>query len=166
MCEDPAWIKIHWNSIWLRAQSHMTSHYTWGSVTTLHDFGGDLRRPLNTFFWALTISWSRLLARVWSDPQVVRKRTSQAFTGSRLGLKPWLRGTNPEVISTAYHFWSRLLAKGHFTHKTEDPWPLQSKSFHSSKGRRPSKFTSDNLKAQRRPHGWKVYMVSYIANYG
>jgi hypothetical protein len=25
-----AWIKIHWNSMWLRARSHMTSHYTWG----------------------------------------------------------------------------------------------------------------------------------------
>ena len=26
-----AWIKIHWNSIWLRTQSHMASHYIWGS---------------------------------------------------------------------------------------------------------------------------------------
>jgi hypothetical protein len=34
----PAWIKIHCNSIWLKAWSHITSHYTWGSVTTLHDF--------------------------------------------------------------------------------------------------------------------------------
>ena len=34
----PAWIDMHWNSIWLRARSHMTSHCTWGSVTTLlHD---------------------------------------------------------------------------------------------------------------------------------
>ena len=64
----PAWIEIHWNSIWLRARSHMTSHYTWGSVTTLHDFGGVLGQPLDTFFWALTISWSQLLAHVWSDP--------------------------------------------------------------------------------------------------
>ena len=32
----------------------MTSHYTRGSVTTLHDFGGALGRPLDTFFWALT----------------------------------------------------------------------------------------------------------------
>jgi hypothetical protein len=63
-----AWIEIHWNNIWLRARSHMTSHYAWGSVTTLHDFGGVLGRPLNTFVWALTISWSRLLARVWSGP--------------------------------------------------------------------------------------------------
>ena len=54
------WIDIHWNSIWLRARSHMTSHYTWGSVTTLHNFGGVLGGPLETFFWALTISWSRL----------------------------------------------------------------------------------------------------------
>ena len=66
----PAWIEIHWNSIWLRARSHMTSHYTWGSVTTLHDFGGVLGRPLDTFVWALTISWSRLLARVWSGPKI------------------------------------------------------------------------------------------------
>ena len=68
MCEKPAWIKIHWNSIWLRTWSHMASHYTCGSVTTLHDFGGVLGRPLDTFFWALTISWSRLLARMWRGP--------------------------------------------------------------------------------------------------
>ena len=69
----PVWIKIHWNIIWLRAQSHMTSHYTWGSVTTLHDFGGVLGWPSDAFFWALTISWSRLLACVacvWSGPKL------------------------------------------------------------------------------------------------
>ena len=52
----PAWIKTHWNSIWLRVRSHMTSHYTWGSVTTIHEFGGVLGQPLDTFMWALTIS--------------------------------------------------------------------------------------------------------------
>ena len=61
----PACIKIHWNSIWLSAHSHMASHYTWGSVTTVDDFGGVVGRPLDTFFWAFTISMSRLLARVW-----------------------------------------------------------------------------------------------------
>ena len=60
----PVWIKIHWNGIWLRARSHMTSHHSWGSATTIHDFGGVLEQPLDTFFWALTISWSRLLACV------------------------------------------------------------------------------------------------------
>ena len=34
----PAWIEVHWISICLRFRSNMTSHYTWGSVTTLHDF--------------------------------------------------------------------------------------------------------------------------------
>ena len=34
------------------------------SLTTLHDFGGASGHPLDTFFRALTISWSRLLARV------------------------------------------------------------------------------------------------------
>ena len=53
----PAWIEILWNSIWMRARSHMISHYIWGSVTTQHDFGGVLGRSLDTFFWALTISW-------------------------------------------------------------------------------------------------------------
>ena len=65
----PAWIKIHWSNTWLRVRSHMASHYyTWGSVTTWHDFGGVLGRPFDTFFWAPTVSWSRLLARVWSGP--------------------------------------------------------------------------------------------------
>ena len=64
----PAWIEIHRSSIWLRARSHMTSNYTWGSMTILGDFGGVSGRPLDTFFWALTISWSRLFAHVWSGP--------------------------------------------------------------------------------------------------
>jgi hypothetical protein len=64
----PAWIEIQWSSIWLRTRSHMAAHDTGGSVTTLHDIGGVLGRPLGTFFWALTISWSRLLVRVWSGP--------------------------------------------------------------------------------------------------
>ena len=29
--------------------------------------GTAFKRPLDPFFWALTISWSRLLAHVWSD---------------------------------------------------------------------------------------------------
>ena len=66
---EPAWIETHWNGTWLRARSHMASHYTWESVTTLHDVGGVLGRPLDNFFWALTISWSQLLARVWSGPE-------------------------------------------------------------------------------------------------
>ena len=66
----PAWIEIRWNSMSLRAQSHMTSHYTWGSVTTLLDFGGVLGWHVDTFFWALTILRSQLLARVWSGPKI------------------------------------------------------------------------------------------------
>ena len=36
----------------------MTSHYTWGSMTILHDIGGVLGRFLDNFFWTLKISWS------------------------------------------------------------------------------------------------------------
>ena len=60
----PTWIEIHRSNIWLRARSHMTSHYTRGSVTTLRDFDNVLWRPLDTFVSALTISWSRLLVHV------------------------------------------------------------------------------------------------------
>ena len=35
-----AWIDVHWNSIWLRARSHLASRSTRGYVTTTHDFGG------------------------------------------------------------------------------------------------------------------------------
>ena len=45
----PAWTKIHWNNIWLRVRSHMASHYTWGSVTTLHDFEDVSGRPFGHF---------------------------------------------------------------------------------------------------------------------
>ena len=64
----PAWSELHWNSIWYITWSHMTSHYTRGFVTTIHDFGGVLGQPLDPFLWALTISWPWLLAHVWSDP--------------------------------------------------------------------------------------------------
>ena len=65
----PAWIKIQQNSIWLKARSHTASHYTWGPMTTRHGFGGVLgRRPLDTFFWVLTILWWWLLTRMWSGP--------------------------------------------------------------------------------------------------
>ena len=62
----PTWIKIHQINIWLRAWSHMTSRYPWGPGTTLHDFGHVLATAFGHFFWALTTSWSWLLARVLS----------------------------------------------------------------------------------------------------
>ena len=74
----PAWIEIHWINTWLRAWSCMTSHYTGGSMTTLHSFGGVLGQPLDTLFWALTIhghdSWLvcevalRYKTKVFEDP--------------------------------------------------------------------------------------------------
>ena len=73
--------RIHWNNIWSRACSHMTLHYIWVSVTTLHDFGGVLGRPLDTFFWAITISWSRLLARVRSGPYSVNYTFTRQWKG-------------------------------------------------------------------------------------
>ena len=100
---------------------HMTSHYTWRSVTTLNDFGGNLGQPLETLFWALTISWSRLLAHVWSGPkllsclvtdepvefekelvevhQVLRKRTDHFRGISRINLKLMKENRNMSMCS-------------------------------------------------------------------
>jgi hypothetical protein len=71
---------IHWNSIRFMERLHMASHYTWGSVTTLHNFGGALGQPLDTFFWALTISWSQLLALVWSVTRMFLPNMQAYFT--------------------------------------------------------------------------------------
>ena len=82
----------------------MTSHYTRGSVTTLHEFGSVLERHLDAFFWALTISWSRLLAHVWSGP-------------SRLS-KWHLRNTKLLLKGCLHHGpWSCSMSHGIF------PWP-------------------------------------------
>ena len=78
MCEDrSAWIEFHQNSIWLRAWSHMTSHYTRGSVTILHGVGGVLGRPLDTFllgshnFMVTAPNWAIFLSpcvSLWESP--------------------------------------------------------------------------------------------------
>ena len=47
----PAWIKKHSNCIWLRVRSRMASHYTWGSVTPLHDFWRCLGTAFGRFLW-------------------------------------------------------------------------------------------------------------------
>ena len=57
----PTWMEIHWNSIWLRVRSHMTSHDTCRSVTTLHDVGGVLGRPLDTFFWYVFLEIGQII---------------------------------------------------------------------------------------------------------
>jgi len=46
----PCTDKVSLNSIWLRARPHMTSHNTWGPVTTLHDFGSALGQASRHFF--------------------------------------------------------------------------------------------------------------------
>jgi hypothetical protein len=69
----PARIEIRWNSIWLRdlvtcdftLHSRVCDHTTWFWRCVGTAFG-------HFFFWAFTISWSRLLARVWSGPTITR----------------------------------------------------------------------------------------------
>ena len=93
----PAWIITHWYSIWLRSRSLRASHYNWGFVTTLHDFGGDLGRALDIFFWALRISWSSLLARVWSGLKALIGRKDWDRPSS-LHTRRW-RPKDPKILS-------------------------------------------------------------------
>ena len=121
----PARIKNHWNSIWLRVWVHMTSHYTWGSVTTLHDFEGVLARPLDTFFWALTISWSRLPPRVWSGPNALIPRIIISCVRSHINLHHRFKsnfarqgGLHSISMSTSWHLTQSHSDTWHFmTHK-------------------------------------------------
>ena len=60
----PAWIETHWGPghMWL----HTTLENPWLHYMILEVYLG---WPLDTFFWAPTISWSWLLACVWSGPK-------------------------------------------------------------------------------------------------
>jgi hypothetical protein len=69
MGEDVVWIEFieiafGWGPghIWL----HITLEGPWPHYMILE---GVLGRPLDTYFWVLTLSWSRLLARVRSAPK-------------------------------------------------------------------------------------------------
>ena len=53
---------------------HTTLEDLWPHYTTLEVVSG---WPLDTFFWALTIAWSRLLARVWSGPKHNKVQTTE-----------------------------------------------------------------------------------------
>ena len=92
----------------VEGRSHMTPHYTWGSVTTLHEFGGVLGQPLDTFFWALKISWSRLLVCVWSGPKECTKIWS--WSDIQPQLTPCARILGQSTLAT-----SRLFS--HFFHQ-------------------------------------------------
>jgi len=103
-----AWIEIHWKNIWLRTRSHMTSHYTWGFVTTLDDFGSvclGTAAILDTFFWALTISRSRLLALSTPPAQIMSAQA--ALKAATVNLKHSILGLSStfQCTSTQQHLW-------------------------------------------------------------
>ena len=44
----------HWNNMWFKGRSHLTSQYPWGPVTTLHDFGSVLGTAFGHFSFGLS----------------------------------------------------------------------------------------------------------------
>ena len=138
----PSWIEIHWNSIWLRALSHMTSHYSWGSVTPLYDFEGVLGWPFDTLFRALTISWSRLLARVWRGPKEVCSVDMDAWYEENQCSKVLTLGVTPHDLvldwsESSINIWRFRCDCSHSVGPmrwTQGPWvPNLTKSLHQMK---------------------------------
>ena len=120
--------RIHWSGIWLRAQSLVTSHYTWGSVTTLHDFGGVLGQLLDTFFRDLTIPWSWLLACVWSRPSTkyLGSFNSCGVPGSRwLVCMMFFMVSNPKRSYCGCQFLMYRIEGGGFEEGTLGWWRLK-----------------------------------------
>ena len=95
----PAWIEIHWNSSWLRARSHMTSHYTWASVTTLHDFGGGLGTAFGHFILGSQHFMVTALGSCVSGPKA-------HFTHETEGMWP---------LHSKFSYWSKRLRLSKFT---------------------------------------------------
>ena len=88
----PAWIEIQWSSIWLRARHiwlHTTLEDLWPHYMIVEVCWDGL---WTLFFWALTISWSRLLARVWSGPKSVPTRPGMGHATPKLGHPGFLGG--------------------------------------------------------------------------
>ena len=67
MFEDPAWIEIPWNMIEDLVTYDFTLHLRACDHTPW--FWKCLETTFGHFFWALIVSWSRVLTRVWSGPK-------------------------------------------------------------------------------------------------
>ena len=115
MCEeDPAWIEVRWSKIWLKIQSHMTSHYTWGPMTTLHDFGSVLEQPLDISFGsynsivmalglcvALTVPLGATIATTFTyDLWLHKTKIQELRATSQTSQEPWpCNGEDPWLSS-------------------------------------------------------------------
>jgi hypothetical protein len=117
LCEDPAWIEIHWNSIWMRIRSHMTSHYTWGFVTALHDFWWSWNG-----LWILSFGLSQfhshgpwLLAPLWSGPEICTSIFGDEFacySGCQKERKVNARGQPRQLRDPVYWSAAMRMTKG------------------------------------------------------
>ena len=74
----PTWIDIHWNSIWFWP-SYIWLHTTLEDPWPHYMIWRVLGQPLDAFFWALTISWSWPLARMWNGCHTTHDRISSVW---------------------------------------------------------------------------------------
>ena len=91
MCEDPAWMQLQWNSIELVEGLVTCDFYTTPEGPTW--FWKCLGTAYGDYVWAFTISWSWLLARVWSGPKTPTKtqqRTDMSYKPMDWNKFAWL----------------------------------------------------------------------------
>jgi hypothetical protein len=117
----PTWIEIHWNSIWLRARSRMTSHYTWGSVTTLHDLGGVFGTAFGHFLLGshnftvtalgLYVKWPLILNPVtgWTQDYGLSRCISSGNLDVSESLDAINRAWSTWIIASSPNYWQLLI---------------------------------------------------------
>ena len=76
--------------------------------------------PLHTLFWALTISWSRLLARVWRGPYLGSQPLERCFWQHRMTIKIWSTYPRQDLVPMVCPF---------FLHKVKAPVNLKFSSY-------------------------------------
>ena len=133
------WIKIDWNSIWLRAQSHITSHYTWGSVTNKSTLYQVLTYGLARFQhivtrrglgWILFCGFSYTLSTLASVGHQWTERTNtrcnQWLALAKIALKVLPAGRNRSLVANTNRCGegiratshTRLRVRAHYTSST------------------------------------------------
>jgi hypothetical protein len=124
---------------WMYVICHIVLHIRYSVVENKHTiFSSPFIALLlhNGSYFQLNVEVVRMCFRSWLSPQ-----TPNLILNCQMGanLHEIYNRTMPYVSTLPNHF---LNNKGHFTHKTESPWPLHFKHYHWWKWRSRSKFPS------------------------
>ena len=116
------------------------SHYTWGHVTTLHDFRGVLGRPLNTFFWLSQFQGHGSCVCVCNGPKATFRAWSWCFVLN------YLNSIQPSFLKNVEHIFEwRLYFRMLLTSRKLRRWS-EREAIHVWKHRSPNGVWLANIK--------------------